>query len=183
MSTEALILTILGQDKPGIIAKVTGALFRLGCNLEDVSMTILEDELAMILIVRPKSVKKLDQLQSEIQKFCRKEKLTAFWKPVKRKMARGEKHDRGAESYVISVLGKDRTGIVHQVSQILFQNGINITDLNSRILGESAEALYAMTLEADIKKDKLPVIQKALSRLQSKLEIDIRINPVERIEM
>ena len=45
------VMTVTGKDKPGIIARVTGVLFEAGANLEDVSMTILEGELAMILIV------------------------------------------------------------------------------------------------------------------------------------
>ena len=59
MIAKASMLTVIGQDRPGIISQVTGCLFQTGCNLEDVSMTILEGQFAMILIVKmPKGRKK-----------------------------------------------------------------------------------------------------------------------------
>jgi len=48
---KKLILTISGKDRPGIIAKVSGLLFRKGCNLEDISMTLLEGQFAMMMTV------------------------------------------------------------------------------------------------------------------------------------
>ena len=45
------ILTVIGKDRPGIVANVTEILFEYGCNLEDASMTILEGEFAMIVVL------------------------------------------------------------------------------------------------------------------------------------
>ena len=33
------IVSVIGKDRTGIIAKVTGKLFELGCNVEDISQT------------------------------------------------------------------------------------------------------------------------------------------------
>ena len=44
-------LTIIGRDRPGIVAKVTEILYRLGCNIADSSCTILGGQFAMILIL------------------------------------------------------------------------------------------------------------------------------------
>ena len=57
---KRILLTISGKDKPGIIAKVTGILFARGCNLEDVSMTLLEGQFAMMMTVCVPSQKALD---------------------------------------------------------------------------------------------------------------------------
>ena len=46
-----LAVTVLGHDRPGIIADVTGALAELGGNLEDSSMTLLRGHFAWTLIV------------------------------------------------------------------------------------------------------------------------------------
>ena len=40
-------VTVIGNDRPGIVAGVSKALFDAGCNLEDVSSTIL---LKMLLL-------------------------------------------------------------------------------------------------------------------------------------
>ena len=44
-------VTIISKDRPGIVADVTEVLFRLGCNIEDSSCTMLGGDFAMILIV------------------------------------------------------------------------------------------------------------------------------------
>ena len=48
---KRILITVSGKDKPGIIAKVTGLLYARGCNLEDVSMTLLEGQFAMMMTV------------------------------------------------------------------------------------------------------------------------------------
>lgn len=45
------IVTVLGKDKKGIIAKVSTALFELQTNIEDISQTILQDYFTMIMAV------------------------------------------------------------------------------------------------------------------------------------
>jgi len=48
---------------------------------------------------------------------------------------------------VITVLGKDRVGIVAEISGVLYQNNVNILDINQKILGEE---IFAMTMLVDI---------------------------------
>lgn len=45
------IVSVLGKDKKGIIAKVSTALFDMEINIEDISQTILQDYFTMIMAV------------------------------------------------------------------------------------------------------------------------------------
>lgn len=46
------IVSVLGKDRTGIIAKVATALYELGVNIEDISQTILQNEyFTMIMMV------------------------------------------------------------------------------------------------------------------------------------
>ena len=45
------IVTVIGKDKVGIIAKVSGLLSEMGVNVEDISQTILQDYFAMMMLV------------------------------------------------------------------------------------------------------------------------------------
>ena len=45
-----LAITVIGQDRPGIVADVAEALARLGANLTDSTMTRLRGHFAMTLI-------------------------------------------------------------------------------------------------------------------------------------
>jgi len=45
------VVTVVGKDKKGIIAKVSAFLAERGVNILDISQTILEDYFAMIMLV------------------------------------------------------------------------------------------------------------------------------------
>jgi len=46
----SLAVTVIGRDRPGIIAEVTGVVADLGGNIEDSSMTLLRGHFAWMLI-------------------------------------------------------------------------------------------------------------------------------------
>lgn len=45
------VVTVVGEDKPGIIAGVTAYLAKEGVNIEDISQTVLQHRFAMIMLV------------------------------------------------------------------------------------------------------------------------------------
>ena len=45
------IVSVIGKDKKGIIAKVSGALYDMNVNIEDISQTIMQDYFTMIMLV------------------------------------------------------------------------------------------------------------------------------------
>jgi len=49
-SVEKVVVSVLGKDRPGIVAAVTKILSDNNCNIEDVSQTILQNEFAGIFI-------------------------------------------------------------------------------------------------------------------------------------
>lgn len=46
------IVTVLGKDKKGIIAKVSNCLYEMDINIEDISQTILQEYFTMIMAVK-----------------------------------------------------------------------------------------------------------------------------------
>ena len=48
MTDQIIAVTVLGDDRPGIVADVTGALAGLHGNLEDSTMTLLRGHFAMV---------------------------------------------------------------------------------------------------------------------------------------
>ena len=45
------IVSVIGKDKKGIIAKVSGALYDMNINIEDISQTIMQEYFTMIMLV------------------------------------------------------------------------------------------------------------------------------------
>ncbi len=62
------IVTVIGKDKKGIIAKVSGALYENGINILDISQTIMQDMFTMIMLVdMTDSAKQVWELTKEIE--------------------------------------------------------------------------------------------------------------------
>ena len=49
------IVTVVGKDKTGIIAKVSTALYENNVNIEEISQTIMQDMFTMIMLVEFRS--------------------------------------------------------------------------------------------------------------------------------
>lgn len=45
------IVSVIGKDKKGIIAKISNVLFEQNINIEDISQTIMQDYFTMIMMV------------------------------------------------------------------------------------------------------------------------------------
>jgi glycine cleavage system transcriptional repressor len=50
MAMDKVVISILGRDRPGIVASVAEILLDKGCNIEDVTQTSLQAEFAGIFI-------------------------------------------------------------------------------------------------------------------------------------
>lgn len=51
------IITVMGVDKAGIIAKVSGCLYQYGVNILDINQTIMQDIFTMIMMADLKNAK------------------------------------------------------------------------------------------------------------------------------
>lgn len=176
-----ITITVTGKDRPGIISALTGTIYKVGGNLEDASMTILEGEFAMIVLVDLKSKSTYPKIQSQLSQLSRRMGLRVSIEGIKYRLVRGEKHRSGTIPWIVSVLGKDRAGIVYQVSKALSDFGLNITDLNSKIIGKGRETSYALVLEVDIPRKNSPVtsLKNKFQMLQKKLGVTIAFHPIE----
>ena len=74
---------------------------------------------------------------------------------------------------VISVIGKDRTGIIALVSGLLYRNNINILDITQTILQD----LFTMVMLADTAGSALTfeALQDELAAVANELGVEIRV--------
>ena len=54
------IVTVIGKDKSGIIAAVSGELASMGVNIEDISQTIMQEYFVMLMLIESKKAPLLD---------------------------------------------------------------------------------------------------------------------------
>ena len=61
------IVTVMGKDKPGIIAKVSTALAENKVNIEDISQTLMQDNFTMLMLCDlENSILSLNELKTSL---------------------------------------------------------------------------------------------------------------------
>lgn len=134
-----LAITVLGHDRPGIIADVTAALAQRDANVEDSSMTLLRGHFAWTLIVGTDA--SVEQVTGDLA-FLRSDDLVVSVLPV----ADEQEQPAGpGSSFIVSVHGADRVGIVAAITGAIASSGGNVTDLQTRLGG----GLYVVVAEVD----------------------------------
>ena len=64
------VVTVIGKDKVGIIAKVSAYLSSVSANIEDISQTILQDYFVMLMLVDiSKCAKKIADVQKDFDEM------------------------------------------------------------------------------------------------------------------
>jgi len=138
-----LAVTVLGHDRPGIIADVTSALAELGGNLEDSSMTLLRGHFAMTLVVDvPVSSDVVEKRLAHLVE--RGLRVSVLPLPADDVVAA-----EGA-GFILSVHGADRPGIVSALTGVIASVGGNITDLTTRLAGGLYVLIAEVALPADV---------------------------------
>lgn len=166
----------LGVDRPGIVAAVTATLFDEGCNLEDTSMTILSGHFAMMLLVHGPEGSSASALEDALSRAVERLGLTV----AVREVEEGADVEVEGEPYMVAVYGADRPGIVHRVSSLLADQGVNITDLTTKVIGDPDDPVYAMHLEVVLPDGVEPGgLADALTAAAEELGVETSIHRVE----
>ncbi|MGA7828172.1 MAG: ACT domain-containing protein [Geobacteraceae bacterium] len=175
-------VTIIGKDRPGIVAGAAEVLFRLGCNIEDSSCTMLGGEFAMILIVSRKKPFSKTQLLEDFKAFGESMQLSVFV----RTLSRDEIHYEvpSGEICMVSVYGSDQPGIVYQVTKELAARQINISDMNTKLIGTPDEPIYVLMLEAVLPEGiDVEKVSRLLENLKKELNVEIGVRSVTPVSL
>jgi glycine cleavage system transcriptional repressor len=163
------VVWTLGADRPGIAAAITGPLLELGGNLEDCSMTILSGQFAMVLVVELPDTVEVAALEAALAGPAAALDLGLAVRVV------GDQ--AGATSpgprCVLSVYGADHPGIVHRFVTLLADAQVNITDLETRVIGAAADPVYAMVLDVELPADlAVESLQEQVAALATEVGVD-----------
>jgi glycine cleavage system transcriptional repressor len=163
-------ITVLGHDRPGIIAETTGALAGLGLNLEDSTMTLLRGHFAMMLISEGSAT--TGEIEAALAGLGADGTLTVSVREVPAEQPAGS----AGTSFVLTVHGGDRPGIVSAIVAEVARVGGNVTDLTTRLAGD----LYLLISEVDLPASTdEATLRAALEAVAAELGIKVTLNPVE----
>jgi glycine cleavage system transcriptional repressor len=148
---EWVAITVIGRDRPGIVANVSGVLYRHRSSIEELSQTVIRGQFAMILIATLGEGASAQALKSELRDLSRDLGLD-----IDLRWLRPEDlipyEAGGTEPFILTASGKDRPGLVYGISELLAERGINITNLGARVARLGQEPEYIQVFEVDIPK-------------------------------
>lgn len=166
------MLTLVGKDRPGIVARVTTALFESGSNLGETSMIRLGNNFTVMMMVQSEAAE--DSLRGTLQPVVDDLDLVLHIDPIDAGL-----HQRSLPDVCILVHGADRAGIVSQVTSKAAEAGLNIVDLESEVGGTEADPIYILQIEG-VAAQGIEAVRAALAPLQaSGIKVDVR--PIETL--
>jgi glycine cleavage system transcriptional repressor len=170
---STLAITVVGRDRPGIIARAAEALSDCGMNLEDSSMTLLRGHFAMTLVCAGAADAAQVQQVLDTQLDASLTVTVGEVPPEPEPTAEGS-------SYLVTVHGADRLGIVARLAGVVAAHGANITDLTTRLAGD----LYVLVAEVDLRAGTdVDAFRAELDRVAAELGVDAHLAPVERDDL
>ena len=168
------ILSVLGQDRPGIVAAVTGELFGNNCNIENVSQTILQSEFAGIFIVALPEDLSLESLKNGLTDTLRPLDLDVHIKPIRHHKPVFTAIE--SESFIITTEGPDCKGLVAGITEIIAKHGVNITNLTAVFKGGDEPGDNIMIYEVEVPTDlNQKTLEHELRQRATELSLEISI--------
>jgi glycine cleavage system transcriptional repressor len=138
---------------------------------------MLAGEFAMILIVSLKKPFSKARLIDELKPVCDRLGMTLGVRTLHTdEVARQEP---SGEICMISVYGADQPGIVYRVTRELATRSINITDLNTKLIGTEEEPVYVLMLEVALPDGETPEsVEQVLAGLKKELNVEISVRVI-----
>jgi glycine cleavage system regulatory protein len=166
---SALVMTIIGQDRPGLVEAVAGVVAEHGGNWLESRMSRLGGQFAGILRIEIPADREAALNRALTQLQARG--LAIVVHPDRPQPAAGAR-----TMTLIEVVGHDRPGIVRQISHALASHGVNVEELHTELESApmSGEILFKAQARLSLPPNcSLAELRKELEKIAADLIVDI----------
>ncbi len=173
MTERFLVITVIGDDRPGLVGELASTIAGHQGNWLESAMSHLAGKFAGIVKVAVAD-ERVGELQTALGRL---DGLTV------RSEASASMEDAGRRRLRLNLVGHDRIGIVKEVSAILANLRVNVEELATRTESApmSAEVLFhaqaELTADADL---DVRVLTAELERISNDLMVDISLDEALR---
>lgn len=146
---SSLVLTALGADQAGLIARLSQAVADNDCNIEDSRMSVLGGEFAILMLITG-HWDKLAKLEISLDKLQATTGLTIITKRTESRQINQRKIP-----YSIEVVSIDHPGIVYQLAEFMSTRSINIHDMATSALAaaHTGTPIFTLNMTVEIPAD------------------------------
>jgi glycine cleavage system transcriptional repressor len=159
--TKKYTVSVMSEDRPGIVASVSGSISGLDGNILALSQTVVEGYFTIIVVAEfPEQVTEEILREKLVQSGKTGEYSVIVRKYVLPRLPKSlQKH---TEQYILTVTGLDTKGIVHSLSSNLAKRKININDIACYLEGDQmtlvAQLLVPQNVDILCLQDELSAI-------------------------
>ena len=145
-----LVITALGEDRPGIVDELSKVLGEQQLNIEDSRMTVLGGEFAILMLVSgaSNSIDAFMEQVPELEGILRMKLLV--------KLTRKKPEIKKLAPYVVEVVSIDHLGIVQDIARFFATRNINIIDLDTShyAAAHTGTPMFALHMTVEIPSEQ-----------------------------
>jgi glycine cleavage system transcriptional repressor len=176
MSQSNLVVTALGEDKPGIVNELSRTVMDCGCNIEDSRMAVLGGEFAVILLVSG-NWNTIAKLETQLQSVGGRLNMTVVTKRTGGRTATGD-----LLPYVADVVAIDHPGIVYSLASFFSSRNINIEEMqtSSYRAAHTGTPMFSVHIEIGVPSDvHIAQLREAFLDFCDELNLDGVLEPLK----
>lgn len=169
-----LVITASGEDRVGLVDRLSSKITESKCNIEESRMAVLGGQFALIMLLSgPWNA--LSRLEGQLDRLGDQLGLTIIHK-------RTQKRERAqpAIPYVVDVVAMDHPGIVRDLASFCSRNGINIEELQTDTYPapHTGTLMFSVTMTVGINADvHIPTLRGNFLDYCDDLNLDATFEP------
>lgn len=170
---EQIVITALGQDRPGLVEELTGAIRAGGGNLADSRMINLRGHFAVVASVEAEGGA-LEKVRENLRAVAKRLELSLEIS------AKPASQSPEGIPFRLRTYSMDQPGIVHRVSGHLREVGVNVEEVDTSL--ESAAFMGAPVFKMEMritvpKAVQVRELRASLERIGDELNCDVDLDP------
>ncbi len=171
---ECLVINASGEDRVGLVEKLTQQVTAAGCNIEQSRMSVLGGQFALIMLITG-GQEALSALEQQLPSVGESLGLSLIHKWTHKRESR--------ESFIpydVEVVALDNPGIVHKLAQFFASNGINIEELETETYPapHTGSPMFAVHITVGVPAgDSIARLREGFMAYCDDLNLDASIEP------
>lgn len=169
-----LVINASGEDKIGIVDRLSGKITESGCNIEESRMAVLGGQFALIMLLSgPWNA--LSRLEGQLDGMGEQLGLAIMHKRTHKREG-----VQAAIPYVVDVVAMDHPGIVRNLAAFFSRNGINIEELQTDTYPapHTGAPMFSVTMTVGIPANiHIPTLRGDFLDYCDDLNLDVTLEP------
>jgi glycine cleavage system transcriptional repressor len=171
--TTKLVISALGEDRPGIVDKLSSIIYDHALNIEDSRMTVLGGEFAILLLVSGEQ-SAINALQAQLSEIEQALQMNLLVKNTTESVPQDN-----TIPYSVEVAALDHPGIVRNIASFFSSRNINIVNLETERYSapHTGSPMFALHMTIGIPAEiNIPQLRDAFMDICDELNLDAELN-------